>query len=198
MKQLVSIVTKRRNFDFAQLKFEAQENEMMTRQELIEKIMNGECVGADLRSADLKDTDLSGADLRGANLSGADLRGADLRSAGLGGAGLSGADLIGADLRCADLSGADLNGAILSDADLSSANLSGADLRGANLDFSTWPLWCGSKHVNVDEKFAMQYLGHFCVMVCDDKEVKQLQSVVLEFAKRGHRATDLGLVKQWG
>ena len=32
----------------------------------------------------------------------------------------------------------------LSNANLSSANLRGTDLRGANLDYSCWPLWCGS------------------------------------------------------
>ena len=131
----------------------------MARQELIEKIKNGECVGADLIGADLRSADLRGAILSCANLRGADLRNADLK-----------------------------------DADLMGANLSDADLSGADLDFSTWPLWCGSKHVKVDEKFAMQYLGHFCAMVCDDKEVMRLQSVVLEFAKRGHRAKDLGLI----
>ena len=151
----------------------------MARQELIEKIKNGECVGADLIGADLRSADLRGAILQDAKLIGADLSGANLYRANLMGANLRGADLRNADLK---------------DTDLMGANLSDADLSGADLDFSTWPLWCGSKHVKVDEKFAMQYLGHFCVMVCDDKEVMRLQSVVLEFAKRGHRAKDLGLV----
>ena len=106
----------------------------MTKQELIEKIKNGECVGADLQ---------------GANLMGADLQGADLR---------------------------------------------GADLRGADLDFSAWPLWCGSKHVKVDIKLIRQLIGHICVMDCDNKEAKELQSSVLEFAKKGHRARNLDLI----
>ena len=70
-------------------------------------------------------TNLRGANLRDADLSGADLRGADLRYA----------NLSGANLRYADLRG---------------ANLSGADLGGADLDFSCWPLWCGSKNVKLD------------------------------------------------
>ena len=73
--------------------------------------------------------------LRDANLRDADLRGANLRDA---------------NLRSADLRGADLRGADLGSANLSDANLSGANLRGANLDFSCWPLWCGSKNVKLD------------------------------------------------
>ena len=70
---------------------------------------------------------------------------ANLRDANLSGADLGGADLRGADLRYANLSGANLRYA-----DLRGANLSGADLGGADLDFSCWPLWCGSKNVKLD------------------------------------------------
>ncbi len=94
--------------------------------------------GANLRSADLRSADLRSADLRSANLRSADLSGANLRSADLSGADLSGADLSGANLRSANLSGANLrsanlSGANLSGANLRSANLSGANLRSANL-----------------------------------------------------------------
>ena len=60
------------------------------------------------------------------------------------------ADLSAADLRCADLSGANLR-----DADLRGANLSGADL-----DFSCWPLWCGSKNVKADDRLVAQLIFH--------------------------------------
>ena len=94
------------------------------------------------------------------NLRGADLRGADLRGADLSGADLSGADLRGADLRGADLRGADLRGADLSGADLSGANLRGADLRGADLDFSVWPLKCGSTRVIAGDRLFGQLFFH--------------------------------------
>ena len=90
--------------------------------------------GADLRGVNLGEADLSGAKLRGADMSGADLRGADLSGADLGGANLGGADLRGAKLRGAKLIGADLR----------EIDLRMADLSGANLDFSAFPLWCGS------------------------------------------------------
>ena len=65
------------------------------------------------------------------------------------------ADLSAADLRCADLSGANLSDADLRDADLRGANLSGADL-----DFSCWPLWCGSKNVKADDRLVAQLIFH--------------------------------------
>jgi uncharacterized protein YjbI with pentapeptide repeats len=129
----------------------------------------------------------------------ADLTGADLRWARLIGADLRWARLIGADLRWARLIGADLRGARLigadlSEADLSEARLIGADLSGAGVDFSCWPLWCGSKGVKVDAKIACQLAAHFCVLDCDDAEYQAARSAILEFAKGSHRAADLGLV----
>ena len=61
----------------------------------------------------------------------------------------------GVNLRGANLSGVNLRGADLSDADLRGVNLSGA-----NLDFSCWPLWCGSSGVKIDKEQARQLLAH--------------------------------------
>jgi len=79
------------------------------------------------------------------DLRGADLRGADLRGAYLSDAYLSDANLRGADLRGADLRGADLRC---------------ADLRGANIDFSSYPLWCGSLGAKLDQRRIIQLLYH--------------------------------------
>ena len=100
--------------------------------------------------ANLQNANLKGADLKGANLWGADLQDANLRGANLWGADLQDANLRGANLRGANLMGANLRG----------ANLQNANLRGANLDFSCWPLWCGSQNVKIDEKQAKQLLAH--------------------------------------
>ena len=121
-----------------------------------------------------------------ANLRGADLRGADLRWA---------------DLRWADLRRADLRGANLSNADLRGADLRGADLRGANLrraeiDYSCWPLWCGSKGVKVDKRLAAQIAAHFCVLDCDDADYQAARMAILEFAKTSNHARDLGLLEE--
>ena len=55
---------------------------------------------------------------------------------------------------------ANLRGADLRDAYLSYAYLIDANLSGANLDFSEWPLWCGSASVKIDERIARQLLAH--------------------------------------
>jgi hypothetical protein len=122
-------------------------------------------VRADLKGADLHKANLHGADLRMAHLRGANLRGANLRGADLSDAYLRGANLRGADLREANLSdaylrGANLRGADLREANLTGAELHGADLCGANLDFSCWPLWCGSLSVKADEALVGQLLFH--------------------------------------
>ena len=125
------------------------------------------------------------ANLRGADLRIADLRGADLRIADLRGADLWRADLRGADLRGADLRGADLEG----------ADLEGADLKGANLDYSCWPLWCGSLGVRVCKRIAAQLAYHFCRLVCDDPEVIAAQNALIPLANQFHRVDDCGKIE---
>ena len=130
--------------------------------------------------------DLIGADLRRANLSGADLSGADL----------SGANLIGADLIDANLSGANLSGADLIDANLSGANLRRANLSGANLDYSCYPLWCGSLHLKADKRLACQLAYHLCSMQCDDAEYIKMRNSILDFANQFHRVDECGTLEK--
>ena len=153
---------------------------------------------ADLHEANLRGANLRGANLRWGNLSEADLRGAklhkaDLRGAYLYGANLYGAYLYGANLYGAYLRRADLRGAYLRRADLRGAYLYEADLRGANVDYSAWPLWCGSNRVKVDARIAAQLAAHFCALDCDDQAYLAAREAVLEFAKTSHRAKELGL-----
>ena len=148
--------------------------------------------GADLRRADLRRADLWGADLRRADLGGVDLGGADLRRADLGGADLWGADLRRANLEGANLWGADLRRADLRRADLWGADLRRADLRGTNLDYSCWPLWCGSLDVKVDIRIAAQLAYHFCRLVCDDPAYIQARNALVPLANTFHRADECG------
>ena len=94
-------------------------------------------------------------------------------------ADLDGADLDGADLIRADLDGADLDGA-----NLTRANLTGAYLTGANIDYSAWPLWCGTYNVKVDKNIAAQIAMHFCWLNCDDPEVKAAQEAAKKLAMK--------------
>ncbi len=101
-------------------------------------------------------------------------------------------NLLGADLRGAHLREADLRGANLLGADLWGASLWGADLVGANLDYSCWPLWCGSLDVKVDIRIAAQLAYHFCRLVCDDPAYIQARNVLVPLANTFHRADECG------
>ena len=125
------------------------------------------------------------ADLRGADLSGADLRAADLRRADLRWANLSGADLCWANLCWANLRKVDLR----------AADLREADLRGANLDYSVWPLWCGSLGVMIDARIAAQLAYHFCHVECDDPEYLAARAALKVLANKCHRAEECGKIE---
>lgn len=64
---------------------------------------------------------------------------------------------------------------------------------GVDMDFGVWPLWCGSANVIVDERLARQLAAHLCVLACDSDEFKQMQDLLLPFARGSHRAKDLGI-----
>ena len=142
---------------------------------------------ANLRGADLQDADLRGANLWSADLWGANMRDTDLRSADL-----QDADLQDADLWSADLWGADLRGANMRDTDLRGANLRSADLRGANVDYSCWPLWCGSLDAKVDRRIAAQLAYHFCRLDCDDPDYIEARNAIVNFANEFHRVEECG------
>ena len=106
-------------------------------------------------------------------------------------ADLSLADLRGANLRVADLRGADLRGA-----DLSLADLRGANLSRANLDFSVFPLSCGSARMKVSARLVFQLSAHICALDSVDAEVGEIQKLLLPYAKKSHRARELGLLDE--
>lgn len=137
-----------------------------------------------------KMADLSRTDLNGANLSCADLSYANLREANL-----TWADLGGADLCMANLSGANLCGTSLLGANLRGADLRGADLRQTNIDFSCWPLWCGSLDVTVDAHTARQLAYHFCRLNCDDPEYLEARKAIAAFANGFHAVDECGRIK---
>ena len=152
--------------------------------------------GADLRYAVLGYADLSEAILRYADLRYADLRGAVLGYANLRGANLSNANLRDANLRGANLSNANLRGADLRGADLRGANLRGADLRGANLDYSCYPLSCGSLHIKADKRLACQLAYHLCSLQCDDADYIKMRNSILDFANQFHRVCECGKLEE--
>lgn len=100
-----------------------------------------------------------------------------------------------ANLDRANLRGANLCGADLCWANLSGADLRGADLRGADLDYSCWPLWCGSLDVKVDARIARQLAYHFCRLDCDDPEYLEARKAIAEFANGFHRVDECGRIE---
>ena len=138
------------------------------------------------RKQAILDYDLKGANLSGANLMGANLKGADLSGANLKGANLRDTNLINTDLRGADLRGTDLSG----------ANLRGANLKGADLDYSCYPLWCGSLHLKADKRLACQLAYHLCSIQCDDADYIKMRNSILDFANQFHRADECGKLEE--
>ena len=101
-------------------------------------------------------------------------------------------------LRGAYLWGADLRGADLGEADLRGADLRRADLRRADLDYSCWPLWCGSLDVKMDRRIAAQLCYHFCRLDCDDPEYLVARNAVIDFANTFHRVEECGRLEAAG
>lgn len=85
---------------------------------------------------------------------------------------------------------ADLRGADLQGAGLRCADLRGADLRGADVDYSCWPLWCGSLDVIVDRRIFCQLAYHLCRVIVDDDECKEAQLMLGKLANEFHRVDE--------
>jgi len=75
-------------------------------------------------------------------------------------------------------------------------NLTYANLTGANLDFSSWPLWCGSLDVKVDAKIARQLAYHFCRLECDDPDFIAARNAIIGFANGFHRVDECGVLEE--
>lgn len=103
------------------------------------------------------------------------------------------------DLRGANLRGANLGEASLRDADLRGASLSGASLGEANVDFSCWPLWCGSLNVKIDKRIFCQLLYHTLRAgeSVDDPEVNRLFEIpeIVNLANQFHRVDECGKIE---
>lgn len=73
------------------------------------------------------------------------------------------------------------------------ADFRGANLIGANLDYSCWPLWCGSlRDVQIDKRIFAQLAYHLCRVIVDDDECKAAQKALYPIASQFHRADECG------
>lgn len=68
-----------------------------------------------------------------------------------------------------------------------------AHLGGANLDYSCWPLWCGSlRNVRIDKRIFAQLAYHICRVIVDDDECKAAQRALYPIANQFHRVRKCG------
>ena len=102
------------------------------------------------------------------------------------------------DLQATHMRGAYMQDADMQDADMQRANLRGADMRGADIDYSAWPLWCGSLKAHVDDRIAIQLLYHTLSVVQHSPYVSEelkrtlLTEDVVDIANRFHRVDECG------
>ena len=81
------------------------------------------------------------------------------------------------------------------------ANLTGANFAKANLDYSVWPLWCGSLKAYVDDRIAIQLLYHTLSVVANSPYVSEdvrktlLSESNISIANRFHRVNECGELK---
>lgn len=81
------------------------------------------------------------------------------------------------------------NYAELNEAELNHAALNGAELN-CVLDYSAWPLWCGSTKAKVSDRIAMQLAYHaICVMSKEQQE--RFLADPIGFANGFHRVGEL-------
>ena len=133
---------------------------------------------ADMQCANMRDADMQCADMQRANMWGANMRGANMHDANMHDADMQDADMRGADMR-------------------------GANMRGANIDYSAWPLWCGSLKAHVDDRIAIQLLYHtlsvvqYSPYVSDELKRTLLTEPVVDIANRFHRVKECGALKAY-
>lgn len=84
------------------------------------------------------------------------------------------------------------------------ADMQCADMQGADMDYSCWPLWCGSLRAHVDDRIAIQLLYHTLSVVQHSpyvsEEIKRalLTDAVVEVANRFHRVDECGVLTVFG
>ena len=128
------------------------------------------------------------ADMQDADMQGTDMQDADMQDADMQGAKMQGANMQYANMQVANMRGANMRG----------AKMQGADMQGADIDYSCWPLWCGSLKAHVDDRIAIQLLYHALSVVQHSPYVSEnikrtlLTPDVVEVANRFHRVDECG------
>lgn len=119
----------------------------------------------------------------------------------LNGEGGKRADLSIANMHRADLRHVDLRHVDMRGANIHRADMHHADMRGANLDYSCWPLWCGSLNAHIDTRIAVQLLYHLmrpCLVsegVDEDFKKALFTPELIAWANTFHRVRECGEIE---
>lgn len=106
-----------------------------------------------------------------------------------------------ARLMCVSLNGLNLSYASLRGTDLHGIELRGTNLYGADIDYSSWPLWCGSLKARIDDRQARQLLYHVLSAVAysdncsDNLKATLLTKSNIAVANQFHRVDECGKLK---
>ena len=74
-------------------------------------------------------------------------------------------------------------------------SLQNADLQNADLDFSCFPLWCGSFDMKVDIKLVYQLCYHICKLENSSIEYANIKTKLTKYANKFHRIGECGEIK---
>ena len=146
--------------------------------------------------ADLSHSDLSYSDMRQSDLSHSDLSHSNLLCSNLLGSNMSHSDMSHSNLLDSNLRHSDL-----SHSNLLGSNLRHSDLSHSDIDYSCWPLWCGSLDVHIDDRIARQLLYHLmrpCLVspdVSEDFKRALFTKALIAEANKFHRAEECGLIE---
>jgi hypothetical protein len=150
--------------------------------------LNGKILaGLDLTGTNFSNTNFWQTNLSGANLTDANLENSDFSYANLIDVNFTNANLWQANFNCANLTNSNLTGANLEGANLTKANMENTNLKEAHIDLASWPLWCGSINVVVDDHILKQIGYHWIVLMTPDK-IKELGlEKAVEFVNGYHK-----------
>jgi len=173
----------------------------------------------DLSNTNLSHIDISEAELYNADLYNVDFSHTKLRDSNLSGSILTNSvfyrtDISWVNMKCvsgtnvtfnqsnlgwSDFSGADLKNSIFRNSRLTGVNfinvkLNGTRLYNNDIDFSCFPLFCGSLDIKCDEKLFQQLAYHLCRLIVDNDEIKQCQKALIDVANKFHRAIECGII----
>lgn len=151
-----------------------------------------------MQGEDLRNVNMNRADMMGVNMQRANTQRADMQDANMWGADMRGANMQRANMQRANMQHVDMQ-----HADMRSAEMQRTDMRGVNIDYSAWPLCCGSLKAYVDDRIAIQLLYHtlsvvqYSRYVSEDVKRTLLTQDVVDVANRFHRVDECGKLKTW-